>query len=129
MDVPFQPPKEQMRALLPYPSGSLVHVTKLSTSEDPITEPGTWEQWVPGSANNTWSLPVGYELRGVLMRPIRIGRCLEVYRTHRNGISADGHFQSTPVISIPDAELVETYNSVYRVKKIDVHVTEKGEEV
>ena len=117
-----------MKTSLPYPPGSLVHVTKFSASDDPITESGTWEQWVPGSTNNTGSLPVDYELRGVLMHPIRLGRCLEVYRTHRNGVSADGNFRSTPIISISDGLLVETYNSIYRILKVNILVWKVEEE-
>ena len=128
MDVPFQPPKDQMRTSLPYPPGSPVHVTKISASEDPITEPGTWEQWVPGSPNNAGSLPVGYELRGVLMRPIRVGRCLEIYRTHRNGVSADGNFRSTPIIGIVADTMVETFNSIYQVTKVNLPVMDEEEE-
>ena len=117
-----------MRTSLPYPPGSPVHVTKISASEDPITEPGTWEQWVPGSPNNTGSLPVGYELRGVLMRPIRIGRCLEIYRTHRNGVSADGNFRSTPIIGIVADTMVETFNSIYQVTKVNLPVLDEEKE-
>ena len=116
-----------MRTSLPYPPGSPVHVTKISASEDPITEPGTWEQWVPGSPNNAGSLPVGYELRGVLMRPIRIGRCLEIYRTHRNGVSADGNFRSTPIIGIVADTMVETFNSIYQITKVNVPFLDEEE--
>ena len=128
MDDTAKTGEQEMRASLPYPSGSLVEVSKIAASDEPITDPGSWENWIPGSANNTGSLPVGYKMRGVLMKIIRIGRCLDLYRTHRNGVSADGHFQSTPVISISDNEIVETYNSLYRVRKVDVHVTDQEEE-
>ena len=115
-----------MTKSLPYPPGSLVHVIKFSASEDSITEPGNWEQWVPGSPNNSGSLPIGYELRGVLMLPIRLGECLEVYRLHRNGVSAHGNFQSTPIIGIVAVTMVETFNSIYQITKL--HVPIQGEE-
>jgi hypothetical protein len=120
MDVPFQTKKNKMRKSLPFPPGSLVRVTKFSASEDSITEPGTWKQWVPGSPNNAGSLPVGYDLRGVLMQPIRLGGCLEVYRTHRNGVSAHGNFRSTPIIGIVADTMVETFNSIYLIAKLNV---------
>ena len=116
-----------MKTSLPYPPGSMVHITKFSASDDPIAESGTWDQWIAGSPNNTGSLPVGYDLRGVLMHPIRLGGCLEVYRTHRNGVSADGNFRSTPIISISDG-LVETYNSIYRILKVNILVWKVEEE-
>ena len=116
-----------MRTTLPHPPGSLVKVIKIAASDDPITGPGSWDNWIPGSVNNTGSLPVAYELRGVLMQPIRLGKCLEVYRTHRNGVCADGHFRSTRVIGIPTDTTVETYNSIYQITKVSIPVPEEEE--
>ncbi len=125
MDVREKTGENEMRTSLPYPPGSLVEVNKIAASDEPITDSGSWDEWVPGSPNNTGSLPVGYELRGVLMRPIRIGRCLEIYRTHRNGVSVDGNFRSTPIIGIVADTMVETFNSIYQIIKVNVPVLDE----
>ena len=104
-----------MRASLPYRSGSLVEVSKIDASDEPIAGPGSWENWIPGSANNNGSCPVGYTMQGVLMRPVRVGGRIDLQRTHRNGIRIDGHFVSTPVIAVSGDSLAETFNSVYLI--------------
>jgi len=128
MDVREKTGEHEMRASLPYPSGSLVEVRKIDASDEPISGPGSWENWVPGSANSTGSLPVGYTMQGVLMCPVRVGGRIDLHRTHRNGICFDGHFVSTPVIVVSGHGLVETYNSIYLIRKVDVHDTEHEEE-
>ena len=104
-----------MRASLPYSSGSLVEVSKIDASDEPISGPGSWEKWASGSASNTGSCPVGYIMQGVLMCPVRVGGRIDLHRTHRNGIRIDGHFVSTPVIAVSGHGLVETYNSIYLI--------------
>jgi len=116
-----------MSVSLPYPSGSLVEVSKIDASDEPIIQPGSWEKWVPGSANNTGSCPVGYTMQGVLMRPVRVGGRIDLHRTHRNGIRIDGHFVSTPIIAVSGECLAETFNSVYLIRKLDVQDTEREE--
>ena len=117
-----------MRASLPYSSGSLVEVSKIDASDEPISGPGSWEKWVPGSSNNRGSFPLGYTMKGVLMCPVRVGGRIDLHRTHRNGICIDGHFVSTPVIAVSGHGLVETCNSIYLIRKVDVHDTEREEE-
>jgi hypothetical protein len=104
-----------MKKSLPYPPGTTVMITKLSACNNPVVGPGSWENWVPGGAENRGSLPVDYELQGVLMAPVRVGGQIHVFRTWRNGVEADGFFESTPIVKIRKPSLVETFNSVYRV--------------
>jgi len=101
--------------MLPYPTGSLVEISKIAASDEPSTGSASWEEWVPGSANNTGSCPVGYTMHGVLMRPVRVGGLIDLHRTHRNGVRINGHFVSTPVIAVSGDCLAETFNSVYLI--------------
>lgn len=101
-------------------------ITKITASQNPVSEPCSWEAWIPGNSLNSGSLPADYELRGVLLDDIRIGECLDVFRTHRNGVACDGHFKSTPVISIGGGgSLVETFNSIYRITAVNTKKEER----
>ena len=113
-----------MKASLPYPPVTSVLITKLSACNNPVVGPGSWDHWIPGCADNQGSLPVDYELQGILMAQVRVGGQLHVFRTCRNGVEADGVFESTPIVTIRDPSLVETLNSVYRVS---VAKREEGE--
>jgi len=104
-----------MKMSLPYPPGTHVLIIKLSASQNPIAEPGSWKGWIPGSLDNAGSLPVDYELSGFLLAPVRVGEQIHLYRTERNGVEADGYFYSTPIVKIQNASLVETFNSIYRI--------------
>ncbi|MCX6971024.1 MAG: hypothetical protein NTV93_12865 [Verrucomicrobia bacterium] len=77
--------------------------------------PGSWADWVPGGWGNRGSLPVDYELRGVLLAPIRVGEPISVYRTWRNGVSTEGMFLSTAIREIASSGEILTSNSVYRI--------------
>jgi len=112
-----------MKKSLPFPPGTAVLITKLSACNNPVVGPGCWEHWIPGGADNKGSLPVDYELQGVLLAPVRVGGQIHVFRTCRNGVRADGFFYSTPIVKIREPSLVETFNSVYRVS-----VTTRDEE-
>lgn len=105
-----------MNMSLPYIPGVIVQITKLSACKSPVAEPSRWEDWIPGSRNNRASLPVNYELRGILMEEVLVGGSLFVFRTRRNGVEADGFFKSTTIVSISNGSLVETFNSVYQVR-------------
>jgi hypothetical protein len=110
------------------PAGTLVEVQKLSASANPVEESASWDSWVPGLADNSGSLPVGYFLRGVLMDPLCVSQRVHVYRIERNGISIHGDFESTPIITIHDGFLVETFNSIYQITPVEIHVPEEEQE-
>jgi len=107
-------PPYLMNDILPYPVGTFVTVKKIGKPKTPVTEPGDWATWVPGGENNA-SLPVFYEMKGFLIGPVMVGRQIWLYRTHRNGVEADGIFESTLVCSISNGCWVETFNSIYLV--------------
>ncbi len=102
--------------------GNLVAITKIRAAQSPMVLPGSWSEWEQGARGNLGSLPVDYELRGVLLEPIRVGGQFRLLRIWRNGVSADGIFVSTRIEAIEGSELVITQNSVYRVSLLQTSV-------
>ena len=99
---------------LPIKAGTFVRITKISASDNPVTDPSPWNGWKIGGCN-LLSLPVLYEMRGFLLAPIQVGMPIQLYRTHRNGVAADGWFTSTIICAVRDHITVETFNSNYQI--------------
>jgi hypothetical protein len=95
--------------------GTFVLIHKVAASASPFFAAGSLKGWAFGDTNNRYSLPVDYVMRGVLMSRMRVGGQIDLYRTHRNGVSVVGHFQSTPIVAISPGGFVETFNSIYAV--------------
>ena len=93
--------------------GHRVLVRKVQASKTPVEETGTWEECAAGSAPEK-SLPLNYEMEGVLVEPVEIGGRIALLRFSRNAVVSDGLFFSTPII-VRNGSLVETFNSVYLV--------------
>jgi hypothetical protein len=92
----------------------LVKLIKLRAAPNAVSEPGSWDTYVPGSLLNSSSLPVDYELVGRLVQAPAVGRCVRVLRISRNGVKQLGVFQSTEVIKVC-GDTFETPNSIYRI--------------
>lgn len=95
-------------------SSNPVRVVKLQEAPNAQVRSGTWDAHVLGSAMNNESLPVDYELEGVLLRPPAPGETMEILRTKRNGVPRPGIFQSIPIRAV----FVVTQNSVYRLEEV-----------
>jgi len=93
----------------------LISLEKIAVAPNPISPPAPWEEWIPGSLENQFSLPISYSLKGYLLVPIQLGESIHIFRIERNGVVTDGIFRSTPVVEIREDGLIETYNSIYRV--------------
>jgi hypothetical protein len=102
---------------LPIRRGRFVKVIKRGSCAAPLAQPCPWDQWIPGVGSEDFSLPVDYELRGILLEPIIVGSCLVVLRFERNGVLALGIFSSTPVQEIHADGRVITENSIYEISK------------
>lgn len=109
-------------------AGTFVEMCKVSASARPMVESGEWERWVIGSADNAGSLPVGYAMHGVLLKPLQVGAPIRLLRVRRNGVTAIGEFTSTAVVAIRPAHLVETTNSIYIVHTTGITSAQNGEE-
>jgi len=60
-------------------------------------EAGNWDTFECGSWANTTSLPVDYEIVGILLGPISVGESVRMMRLSRNGVRALGIYRSTLV--------------------------------
>ncbi len=98
-------------------TGTIVVIIKIAETVAPYARAGSWDNYPPGATHEGVSLPVDYEIVGALISPIRLGRPILVERFVRNGVSALGVFQSTPVVSMVGVR-VETRNSVYRIEPL-----------
>jgi hypothetical protein len=92
-----------------------IKLTKLKAAENPLSPPGRWGEYEPGSIANITSLPVDYTMVGILLTRITLGECVRLLRVNRNGVAALGVFQSTPVMRLT-GDGFATANSVYRIE-------------
>ena len=97
--------------------GTPVRVVKLAACSDARRQACSWEDWNVGEMNGG-SVPVDYELMGLLIRPLKIGESILVARSTRNNISSRGIFLSTPVREIKNGAAI-TLNSIYFLSRID----------
>ena len=61
------------------------------------------------------SIPVEYNLEGILSFPIQVGESVIVQRTKRNGVEAYGMFSTSRVTEVGN-NYFKTQNSVYSYK-------------
>lgn len=98
-------------------AGQLIRLTKRACCPDARVAPGSWNDWVPGALDNHGSLPVDYEITGILLRTIRIGEGIRVWRLSRNGIMAEGLFFTTPIREVrEEGQSFLTCNSIYELQ-------------
>lgn len=98
-----------------------VKVTKVSSLKDPY--PHNVKELDPEGPYEQYGVNDGYTIQGTIIRDTDVGDRLAVLRTNRNGITALGVFNTSPVQSImPGPEegkfFVSTENSVYLVEKV-----------
>ena len=74
------------------------------------------EEYVDGQyQGDSHSIPVEYNLEGVLSYDIEVGKPVVVGRTKRNGVEAYGVFTTSRVTEVGD-KYFKTQNSVYSYK-------------
>ena len=91
-----------------------IRLTKIAAAPSPRTPSATSDTYLYGG-ENLLSLPVEYWLEGILLAPPQIGESLQVDRRIRNGVTACGFFESTPITAI-DGDRVTTLNSIYLIE-------------
>lgn len=99
-------------------TGLLVKITKLREADRPLVRAGNWNTYVLGAADNAGSLPIDYEMIGVLLERPVVGGRVRLLRVQRNGVEVLGMFESTQVVSIRGCEFA-TRNSVYRLENCE----------
>jgi hypothetical protein len=75
------------------------------------------DEHIMGKPNydNYSSIPIEYNLEGILPFPIQVGESVTVQRTKRNGIEAYGVFSTSRVTEVGN-NYFKTQNSVYSYK-------------
>ncbi len=74
------------------------------------------EEYIDGQyQGESHSIPVEYNLEGILSFPIEVGESVIVQRTKRNGVEAYGMFSTSRVTEVGD-NYFKTKNSVYSYK-------------
>jgi len=74
------------------------------------------EEYVDGQyQGDSHSIPVEYNLEGILSFPIKVGESVIVERTKRNGVEAFGMFSTSRVTEVGN-NYFKTKNSVYSYK-------------
>ena len=94
-----------------WPVGTAVRIVKLAVADDPQYQTCSWKNWKVGDLNDG-SPPINYELRGLLIEALEIGKPILVARTHRNNVQSLGSFISTPVREFKNGAAI-TMNSIY----------------
>lgn len=95
-----------------------VRIKKLSHLPDAQVAAGDWKDYVPGRDNGNVSLPVDYEIEGKLITDLVVGQPLEVFRTSRNGVSASGMFNTSPLTVVAPG-MFQTQNSTYLIEVLE----------
>jgi len=74
------------------------------------------DEHIMGKPNDNYSsIPIEYNLEGVLSYDIEVGKPVVVGRTKRNGVEAYGVFTTSRVTEVGD-KYFKTQNSVYSYK-------------
>ncbi len=74
------------------------------------------DEHIMGKPNDNYSsIPIEYNLEGVLSYDIEVGKPVVVGRTKRNGVDAYGMFTTSRVTEVGD-KYFKTRNSVYSYK-------------
>jgi len=94
-----------------------VYLEKISTVNGglPAIE---WDKYTPGTAQGDgYSIPIEYNIEGIIYTLPSVGKSFTVLREKRNGVEADGLFQTSTVTEVGETYF-KTHNSVYLYKKI-----------
>jgi len=94
----------------------LVVIQKTSLALDPLFPGGALDTYLFGESNLV-SLPVEYEMVGILRDKVTIGKPVKLFRIIRNGVRINGRFSSSAVVAIVE-NYFTTLNSVYLVKAL-----------
>jgi hypothetical protein len=98
-------------------AGTFVKITKTKPAPDAKLPSAGWNEFTPGEgvAVQGLSLPVDYEIEGILLADVEVGGSVYVARAVPSG--AIRLFSSTPVVSVTQNGFA-TANSIYRVEVI-----------
>lgn len=109
-------------------AGDVVILRKMSPSPKPLFPTASVETYIPGIVNEGVTLPIKYELEGLLQEPIEVGKPVRIVRFRRNEVIALGEIETSVITSIKQNKngwLLQTINSVYEISKSDVKLPQQ----
>lgn len=101
--------------------GTKIYLEKIEESSNPLCPTPKFEDYFSGEDNGNVSIPISYNIEGVLLNDINIGQSIIALRSKRNNIEYSGLFSTSDVKTISAVDgftMIETNNSIYRMKEI-----------
>jgi len=96
--------------------GTRLYIEKIATAPGGLPPD---KNYTPGTIPSFGcSLPIEYNIEGVLIEKMEIGFGIKILRDKRNGVESLGEFMTTPLTEIGD-NFFKTLNSVYQYKIIE----------
>lgn len=89
-----------------------IRIKKLKESTGSLYSTPDKDSFEPGKDNGEVSLPVDYEVEGIMINTMEVGKSLRIERHKRNGIVVLGLTVTSPIKEITDKTFT-TDNSVY----------------
>lgn len=99
----------------------MIKLRKISEAALPKYRAANWDEYKCGEDNGDISLPIEYELTGMIIGDLEVGKSLAINRNTRNGVECLGIFYSTTVKNITEKDnfkIIETENSVYLLEDL-----------
>lgn len=99
----------------------MIKLKKISEAAAPKYRAANWDEYKCGEDNGDISLPIEYELTGMIIGDLEVGKSLAINRNTRNGVECLGIFYSTTVKNITEKDnfkIIETENSVYLLEDL-----------
>ena len=99
-----------------------IRLRKTAATDNPRVATPAWEDHQHG-LDSQQSLPLDYEVTGILQESITVGQPIRMFRETRNGVQCLGIFQSSTVTKM-EGDKVWTLNSVYTILELrDLEIT------
>lgn len=100
--------------------GDYVSLKKLAAIDNAEFRTPEWSEYAPGENNFGVSVPVEYQVTGVLIWNLQPGSSVAVDRDSRNGVPSKGILQTSRLMSIEKVNqnkfFLETRNSRYEME-------------
>lgn len=95
-------------------AGHRIRLRKTSVADKPVHPTAHPEDYLPGKDESGLSPPISYEVVGVLVADVAVGKPIVMMRESRNGVEVPGTFATTALRAFSDKS-VRTANSVYEI--------------
>ena len=99
--------------------GTKVIVRKFKAKDNACAPTARRDEWIDGRGakdGKDLSIPVDYEIFGILREDVNFNKPLDIDRYVRNGVEVPGHFTTSPIVAMDVTAfggVICTQNSVY----------------